>query len=157
MARVMLRKFFASGSLGPVGLGAERAIVETSFGAPDDSHAGSPIRGGAPIWKYGDVELHFDRDQVWLIHIDRFSGSGATPTGSAGLDLDPWVTVDGLPLDTLVDALKRAGLQHAVLVQPELDRTLVTFPSSVHVGFSGVTRDNARLDFISQAVREALG
>jgi len=37
--------------------------------------------------KYGDVEFHFDTDRVWLIHIGRFSGSSATPTGSAGRQL----------------------------------------------------------------------
>jgi hypothetical protein len=157
MASATLRMFFASGSLGPVGLGADRAIVETTFGPPDDFDAGSPSPEGAQIWKYGDVEFHFERDQVWLIHIDRFSGSGATPIGSAGLDLDPWVTADGLALDTFVDALKQSGLEHAVLVQPKLDRTLVTFPSYVHVGFSGVSRENARLEFISQAVQKDLG
>lgn len=145
--------FLASGSLGPIGLGAERSFVETTFGPPDDFDAESQGPQSAQIWKYGDVEFHFDSDRVWLIHIDRFSGSDARPAGNAGLELDPWVTADGLPLDAFVDALKQSGLQHAVLVQPQLDRTLVTFPSHVHVGFSGVSPENARLEFISQAVR----
>ena len=156
MATATLQMFFASGLLGPVGLGADRSFVETSFGAPDDFDAESPGPLCAQIWKYGDVEFHFDGDRVWLIHIDQFSGSDARPTGNAGLDLDPWLTADRLPLDAFVDALKQSGLPHTILVQPRLDRTLVTFRSYVHVGFSGVSRENARLEFISSAIRKEL-
>lgn len=151
-----LRAFFASGSLGPVALGAQRTVVEAAFGPPSDFDARAPSPELAEIWTYGDVELHFEGGQLWLIHIDRFSGSGATPTGSAGFDLDPWVVVDQLSLVTFLDALKRSGLQHTVVVQPLLDRILVTFPSSAQVGFSGVSPEHARLVFISQAVQNDL-
>jgi len=153
MTSVMLRTFLASGSLGPVGVGVDRVVVESSFGPPDDFDARAPNPRVAAIWRYGDVELHFDRDKVWLIHIDRFSGSGGSPKAGADLDLDPWVIVGGLSLDDFADALKQSGLQHTILLQPDLSRTVVTFPSCVHVGFSGVIRERARLELISRAIR----
>lgn len=153
MVSETLRTFFLSGSLGPVGPDTERAVVEATFGPADDFDAASPSPESAQIWKYGDVEIHFERDRVWLVHIDRFSGSGGTPAGSANLQLDAWVVVEGLPLDSFVAALNQAGLPYATLVEPHLDRTLVTFPSGVQVGFSGVSRENARLGFIAHPVR----
>jgi hypothetical protein len=153
MTTAMLRTFFASGSLGPIALGAQRTAVEAAFGPPDDFDARAPTPELAEIWKYGDVELHFAGERIRLIHIDRFSGSDATPAGSAGLDLDPWVVVDQLSLEAFVDTLERSGLQYTILVQPDLDRILVNFPSSAQVGFSGVSPERARLDFISQAVQ----
>jgi hypothetical protein len=156
MTAAVLRTFFASGALGPVALGAQRTAVEAAFGPPEDFYAREPSPELAEIWKYGDVEFHFEEERIRLIHIDRFSGSDATPAGGAGLDLDPWVVVDQLSLDAFVGALKRSGLQHSIVVQPHLDRILVTFPSSAQVGFSGVSPERARLDFISQAVRNDL-
>jgi hypothetical protein len=153
MASVKLRTFLASGSLGPIAIGVERAVVETTFGSPDDFDAGSKNHHVAEIWKYGDLELHFDRDKVWLMHIDRFSGPGKTPVAASGLDFDPWVIVGGLSLAAFADAVEQSGLQHTVVVEPDLDRTLLTFPSCVHVGFSGVSREHARLEFISRALR----
>jgi len=150
---VMLRTFFMSGLLGPIGIGAERARVEASFGPPDDFDAGSPTHQTAQIWKYGDIELHFASDTVWLVHVDCFSGAGGAPVAGAAWDWDPWVIVEGLPLEAFTEALEQAGLRHAVLVQPDLDRTLLTFPSGVEVGFSGTSRQHARLEFISRALR----
>jgi hypothetical protein len=150
MPSVSLRAFLTSGSLGPVGIGAERALVETTFGPPDDFDAASENHQAAKIWRYGDVELHFEHDRVRLIHVDRFSGQGNAPAAGAALDLDPWVIVEGLSLDAFTEALERAGVQHTVLVQPELDRTLLTLPSGVDVGFSSPSRHEARLEFVSR-------
>jgi hypothetical protein len=148
-----LRTFLASGFLGPVGIGSERAVVETAFGPPDDFDAGSQSHHVAEIWKYGDIELHFNRDKIWLMHIDQFSGARNAPVAGSSLDLDPWVIIGGLQLEAFTDALEQSGIQHIVVVQPDLDRTLVTFASCVHVGFAGVSREHARLELISGALQ----
>lgn len=156
MTNVKLQTFLVSGFLGPVGVGVERSVVEATFGSPQDFDASSKSHHVAEIWKYGDLELHFNRDEVWLMHIDRFSGAGNAPVAGSHLDLHPWVLAGGLQLEAFIVALEESGLQHTVVVQPDLDRTLVTFASGVQVGFSGVSPEHARLEFISRALRQDL-
>jgi hypothetical protein len=60
MTSVKLLTFLMSGSLGPSAIGVERAVVETTFGPPDDFDAGSENHQTANLWRYGDVELQFE-------------------------------------------------------------------------------------------------
>ena len=153
MTRVGLRAFLASGKLGLVEVGVERAFVEAAFGSPEAFDAESKSHHAAQIWRYVDVELHFEEENVWLIHIDRFSGPDGAPVAGAGVHLDPWVIVGGLSLDVFVDALSQAAIPHTIVLQPEFDSTLVRLSSGVEIGFSGASGDDRQLEFISRSRR----
>lgn len=148
MTPLTLRTFFVTGSLGHGGVGAARATVEAALGPPGDFDADSERYQNAKIWRYGDVELHFNGDALWLIHIERFSGPGGSPRGAGSLELEPWLIDGGLTLQGLIDALEPLRLQHTVVAQPDQDRTVLSFPSGVQLVFSGTSRRDARLELI---------
>jgi hypothetical protein len=150
MVRVALQSFVASGSFGPVSLGMSRARLRGTLGPPDDAGGKSRRQPQPRIWRYGDLEFHFGGDRLALIHLERFSGPDAVPTGGDCVDLDAWVIVRDAPFNTILAALQAASLPYSVLSQPDLDRTLIRLPSGVDLGFSGTIASDARLSFVSR-------
>jgi len=107
-------EFARTGTLGPIKLGVSRSQIRAEIGPPttwyinmagmkndDDVDA-------SPIWKYDDVELHFDDEEgVWLINFD----DGIRKLWRCrALRLDPWVIRMGLPLEDLQNALRNAQI-----------------------------------------------
>jgi hypothetical protein len=150
MIRVALQSFVASGSLGPVSLGMSRARLHAELGPPDDVGGESRRQSQSRIWRYGDLEFHFGGDNLSLIYLERVSGPDAVPAGGDCVDLDPWVLVRDAPFNTVLAALQAASLPYRVFSQPDLDRTLIRFPSGVDLGFSGTIATDARLSFVSR-------
>ncbi|BCM93065.1 hypothetical protein IAD21_04952 [Abditibacteriota bacterium] len=69
---ISLLSFVQTGRLDDVELGTKRDEVERAFGPPNDWFAGHQVTE-SPIWKYGNIELHFDaEDRVFLIFCDNF-------------------------------------------------------------------------------------
>jgi len=87
------------------------------------------------------------------LHLDRFSGLGGVPIGGARVDLDPWLIVRDAPFNSVLAALQAASFPCRVLSQPDFDRTLISFPSGVDLGFTGALATDARLSFVSRARR----
>jgi hypothetical protein len=87
--RVSLQSFVSSGDLGPISLGCSPEELVRCFGDPEATGGTSRKQRQPTIWKYGDVEFYFPRDDRWLemIHIDRFSGPGGIPSGWGVLPL----------------------------------------------------------------------
>ena len=102
---VSLKELIETGRFGSVSLGMSRAQVESSLGVPDDS-------GGASIWKYGDVELHFvpSTDSLFLVHLDDFD----VPSGGRLVNFDPWVIRRSLTLPEAEENLSRSGIDYEV-------------------------------------------
>jgi hypothetical protein len=98
--------FARTGRLGGVGLGDTRAALALRLGKPTDWLARRPMPESG-LWKYGDVEFHFDDDdRVWLIHCDNYTDA---PQGGGGLLLDPWVVRASLTLAQMEQALHDAN------------------------------------------------
>jgi hypothetical protein len=112
MVRVSLRDFLTTGRFGPVHIAATREVVEGAFGPPDDRDARAPTDETATIWKYGDIEFHFDGDgrhaSLRLIHADYFS----VPQGGPKIDLDPWLISGTLRQDVAEVELTKAGVAY---------------------------------------------
>lgn len=101
-----LEEFARTGRLGLLSIGLTRAEVLSSLGAPTDYAAGKPIEQ-SDIWKYGDVEVYFADEVVWLVHFDWFD----VPNGGPTLRIEPWVIRRGLPLNLLEDALHSSSIE----------------------------------------------
>lgn len=105
-----LEDFARTGQLGPISLGASRAEVARAFGTPTDYHVNLNSGGNSletsAIWKYGDIEFHFDDDRLWLFHCDVFD----VPQGGGGMALYPWVVRRGMGLRELEAALRASGV-----------------------------------------------
>jgi len=72
-----LTKFHRTGNIAPVELGMGCSILVGLFGEPSDkSLEYVAIRHGKPfIWKYDDLEFHFDASgKLYLIHQDNEHG-----------------------------------------------------------------------------------
>ncbi len=95
-------------------IGSSRDDVQRAFGPPDDRDAQAPTAEDALIWKYGDIELHFDERgahaSLWLIHADSFA---AVPRGGPRVDLDPWIVSRTLCKDVAEVELTKACVAYA--------------------------------------------
>ena len=116
VVRASFEIFASTGSLGGIALEDPRWDVRSRCGIPTDWGGGTSL-GRATIWKFGDIELHFDADdRVSLIHCDDFAD---TPRGGGGLMIDPWVIRAGLPLGTLARALYDADIDFTCRPDPD--------------------------------------
>ena len=67
-------RFKVTGDICPVRLGMSRDDLRMLFGDPDDTGGTSRKHPTPAIWKYGDLEFHFDfksDDRLCLIYMER--------------------------------------------------------------------------------------
>jgi len=155
MHHVSLRNFFADGVFGSVRLDDRRDALEAAFGPPENVSASRDPRPPA-IWKYGDLEFHLEHDALWLIYFDGFSATGSVPSGGSNIQLDPWFVSESTPLLLAAKFLEDAGLAHAIIHEPQFDRTLITLQTRVELAFRDAIEDEERsLIFVSQRRQRA--
>ena len=89
MIEVSLKDFVRTGDFGGLRLEVTEAEILALLGEPDRAGGTSRRRRRPLVWKYGDLELHFepDDDRLKRIYIDDFD----IPRGSRTLVLDPWI------------------------------------------------------------------
>ncbi len=63
------------------------------------------------IWKYGNAELHFDGNSLWLIHFDDTFGK---PRGGQGLRIISSGVRERMSLVALERALKNGGVRYRI-------------------------------------------
>ena len=84
---VSLKDFARTGLFGAVEWGMNRAAVEQLLGSPDSWMDSTPGYKTSPIWKYGDIEFHFQDNALYMIFMDEFSNLN----GGCNIGLDAWV------------------------------------------------------------------
>lgn len=89
---VSMLDFLRTGQFGPVHLGISRDQLRDYLGEPEAWSLGSsrhPTRtpARAAVWKYGDVEFHFNGNTLVLIFADHVR----ILKGGEAIDLNPWV------------------------------------------------------------------
>ena len=82
-----MQDFLQTGEFGPIRLGLSRRQLRSRLGEPEAWGPAPRAKHNAGIWKYGDVEFHFNGDMLWLIFADHVT----TLKGGRAIDLDPWV------------------------------------------------------------------
>ncbi len=112
MLRVSLREFARTGAFGSVMPGTVRSDVFRLLGQPSDWGLPPKKLNTAEIWKYGDIEIHFFRDSVWMIFTDYFD----VPRGGDSFELDPWILRAGLDCDAFQNALNASNI--SFILQP---------------------------------------
>jgi hypothetical protein len=131
---VQLEEFLRTGEFGPVRLGMTRDDLVRTLGEPADLGGASRSQPRPPIWRYGDVEFHFDptTELLHLVFADDFDQIH----GALGLAVEPGWLRGGLPLEVALAQLVDAGLQHAVRV-PDYDpgQVVLELESGVLLGF----------------------
>jgi len=69
--------FRATGEISPVRLGLTREKIKALFGEPDAVGGTSRKYRTPSVWKYGELEFHFDSrstDVLWLIYSETPEG-----------------------------------------------------------------------------------
>ena len=85
-----IREMIVEGQLAGVRPGDPRELVHEQLGAPDLWSANCPVHA-AVIWRYGNFEVHFDGDVVWMLFNDDLDALDAGP----GRRLSPWIAAPG--------------------------------------------------------------
>src|SRR5262249_982807 len=122
---------------GPVTVGFTPATLEAALGAPEATGGHSRKHRRPVIWKYGDVEFHFDRSAgvLWLTHLDRFTGAGGHPQGWGELHSEAWNIREGLTEEAFIAAVKELGVVYTLRPEPQYNQEVVVLGSGVEVGF----------------------
>jgi len=128
-----LPDFLRTGALGPIRLGFSRQEVHLALGNPDDWQNVTEPGQLPDIYKYGDIEFHFDRDRLWLLHSDSFD----TLHGGAAIQFDPWIARRGTPLTEALGQLTAHDIAHRRIEWPhEEDVTVIETDAGVQLHFA---------------------
>ena len=155
MVEVSLLEWLRSGQLGPLASGLSRTEVGQVLGAPDVVGGTSRKYRAPAIWKYGDVELHFERqrDRLVLIHLDTFT----VPDGGRALALDPWIIRGGQAHQEVVHQLAAEGIDWRY-EQGDVGNTMRIRigPGNIAFLFGGQAAESSSLMAISQLLEDHL-
>lgn len=106
--KASFKEFIESGVLGLLRVGMKRAEVEQSLGAPPSWEARARGYRKADIWKYGDIELYFQDDALWMIFADDFQ----VPDGGPQIELDAWIISGNLSQAQAEERLASEGIRY---------------------------------------------
>lgn len=84
---VDLLEFFRSGKFDYLKLGQTKTWILNNFPDPDSGFDAEMQSHGFDIWTYGNLELHFENEKLFLIFTDNFDGF----TGGKALSIKPWI------------------------------------------------------------------
>lgn len=117
MIKTSMLDFARTGRIGPIHCGLPREDLRKLLGDPPNWGLASSPAAQAQIWRYGNVEFHFnDLENVYLI----FSDHDHLTDGGDTLCLDPWVIQKELPRAQFEAELVRVGIDF-VVVRPAYD------------------------------------
>lgn len=130
-----LLTFFRTGHFDCLEIGQDRETILHGFPDPDDWSARSPMER-ASIWRYGNVELHFADDRLWMI----FSDYVDELDGGPSLAIDRWLLArPGLTLIEVMSALNREHIDFTKTTHPLGARphafVMLTLASGVELQF----------------------
>lgn len=86
MIHVSMLKFVRTRDLGPLRVGMTRGELREVLGTPELWGTQQTV-DRADIWRYGDIEYHFDNSTVSFI----FSDQENLTDGGSTLKIDPWM------------------------------------------------------------------
>ncbi|NEO88705.1 MAG: hypothetical protein F6J87_31435, partial [Spirulina sp. SIO3F2] len=89
----------------------------------------------ARIWRYGDVEFHFDHWVVWLI----FSDHDNLIDGGSSLQINPWIIRRGMLCAELANGLDHEGVKFTI-TQPQYDSSQRLLQTEAGVVFTFIAQ-----------------
>lgn len=100
--KISIRQFFIKGSFGEVTPGQTKEDILSFFPAPDDE---SDVSKDLSIWRYGNIEFHFENNVLFLIFCDYID----IMTGGKSLKLSKWFLSEYEKLD-IISVIKEFNL-----------------------------------------------
>lgn len=129
-----LLEFFRVGRFAGLKLGDSREVVRSKLPEPDSSWDADMQSDGFDIWTYGDIELHFEADELFLIFTDDLGDLN----GGKALRLKRWIFDEP---DKLSLAFVRRTLSHEKIdckMQSDALGVLLRLTSGVELTFENV-------------------
>jgi hypothetical protein len=137
---VSLVDFLRTGLFGPVVLGATTDVVQGLIGADSSvvdeyrsefRNSRGRIKGW--VWKFGDIEFHFDSEEVlWLIHADDFK----QPTAIPPIELDPGWVHGGQGFEQITELLNKDAIAWREARSLDDHSRRIQLDSGVHLTFA---------------------
>ncbi len=132
-----LKEFFLTGKFDYLKLGKSKEWILNNFPAPDDYGIGNSLEN-AKIWRYGNIELHFDKQELFLIFSDYIN----TIEGGENIDLDKWLLSDpsSLTVSKIIQELTRLKVDFNIRYENNLELLRLRIKKSgVELTFEGET------------------
>lgn len=104
---INILEFIRAGHFDYIKPGHTKAWILNNFPDPDDIGIGDNVRT-AKIWFYGNIELHFDKEELSLIYSD----SIIDLDGGKSLEINKWIFNDStrLSLSKFINELNIEGI-----------------------------------------------
>lgn len=130
---VDMKSFLISGVFGQISLPMSRQDIKAILGEPDD-WTSEQSQSTASIWKYANVEFHFEprTDAAWMI----FSDDLASSISTSALLLESWIVRGQIPLEDAEAALLQAGIVYQRISNPVFETIDLIMTSKVKLSFS---------------------
>jgi len=108
---ISIQEFILSGKFDFITLGCDKAWIINNFPAPDDWSVSERFEE-ATIWRYGDIEFHFNENTLWLIFTDQI----VNLNGGVSLNLDKWILQQQRPtkFEEIIHELNLLGVNYYV-------------------------------------------
>ncbi len=136
--KVSLQEFLQDGSFGAIKLDASRKAVEQAIDLPPDWDAGAQHPHTASIWKYGDLEFHFENDMLTMIFMDDFD----VPHGGRQINVAPWIINKQLTSSQAEQRLTTARVSYRQKPFPYAENGLhITTSAGTVLAFSAEGKD----------------
>jgi hypothetical protein len=131
-----LLEFIKTGKFDHIKIGQTKQWMLNNFPDPDDFQD-SPDMHNNPIWRFGNIEFHFNKEELFLIHSDYID----TLDGGESLELKKWIFSEPQKLifSYVLEQLNQQRINFKVEHQTfgELSAVNVTIiKSGVALGFS---------------------
>lgn len=119
-----LKAFILNGKFDCLRLGVSKSWLEYNFVKPDDFLTGDKeTLATSPIWRYGNIELHFNKDLLHFIFTDYVDELD----GGSNLHLKKWIFGEGreTKMEDWVNVLNRNVKDYHVIHRPELEKSIL--------------------------------
>lgn len=125
--------FIKKGKFGNIQLGQTKHWILNNFPDPDDFGIGTTLED-AKIWRYGNIEFHFEGNNLFLI----FSDYLRELDGGSKLNLDKWI-------------FKNYEKLNLTYVSTQLNLQEIDYCKSIeHFGIRLKTKSQVELDFFGE-------
>ena len=139
---ISLLKLCQTGQFGELHIGSSQTEMIEHLGQPTDWANTKPNEDR--FCHYGDVQFFFDKQQLWLIHIDWFNGHNNAPRLNEPHQLEPWKIREAASLEEIQNALHTESL--AFQTETNYGSTVLKLESGAKIYFQETTQT---LDAIS--------
>lgn len=95
-------EFLKFGKFDYIELGQTKSWILKNFPDPDDFNHSHLFSNNCSIWRYGNIEFHFDNDKLYLIYSDYLNDLD----GGRYIQLNKWILEDSAKL-TLLEVLRK--------------------------------------------------